>query len=58
MPDKVRIGIIGAGNFTVSRILPGFKSVEGCEITTVANRRKETAEKVAASDIFGASGRP
>jgi len=48
MADKVRIGIIGAGNFTVSRILPGFKAVEGCEVTTVANRRKETAEKVAA----------
>ncbi|HLF79050.1 MAG TPA: Gfo/Idh/MocA family oxidoreductase [Dehalococcoidia bacterium] len=48
MPDKVRIGIIGAGNFTVSRILPGFMSAEGCEVTAVANRRKETAEKVAA----------
>ncbi len=48
MADKVRIGIIGAGNFTVSRILPGFKAVEGCEVVMVANRRKETAEKVAA----------
>jgi predicted dehydrogenase len=48
MADKVRIGIIGAGNFTVSRILPGFKADESCEVTVVANRRKETAEKVAA----------
>jgi predicted dehydrogenase len=48
MADKLRIGIIGAGNFTVSRILPGFQQAEGCVVTTVANRRKETAEKVAA----------
>ena len=48
MADKVRIGIIGAGGFTQSRILPGFKAVEGCEVVMVANRRKETAEAVAA----------
>src|SRR3990172_9407892 len=48
MLEKVRIGIVGAGNFTVSRILPGFQQAAGCEVTAVANRRRETAEKVAA----------
>lgn len=47
MPQKVRIGIVGAGNFTVSRILPGFQKVPDCEVTFVANRRRETADKVA-----------
>jgi predicted dehydrogenase len=51
MPDKVRIGIVGAGNFTVSRILPGFQKVPDCEVTMVVNRRRQTAERVA--DQFG-----
>jgi predicted dehydrogenase len=48
MPDKTRIGIIGAGAFTVSRILPGFLKAPDCEVVVVANRRRENAEKVAA----------
>jgi predicted dehydrogenase len=48
MPDKVRIGVIGAGGWTVSRLLPGFQKAANCEVTTVANRRRENAEKVAA----------
>jgi len=53
MADKVRVGIIGAGNYTVSRMLPGFQKVDGCEVTVVANRRRETAEKVAAQFGIG-----
>lgn len=48
MADKVRIGIIGAGSYTVNRMLPGFQKTPDCEVTTVANRRRENAEKVAA----------
>ena len=48
MPDTVRIGLIGAGGYTKSRMLPGFQNAANCEITTVANRRRENAEKVAA----------
>jgi predicted dehydrogenase len=48
MPDVVRIGLIGAGGWTVNRILPGFQKAANCEVTTVANRRRENAEKVAA----------
>lgn len=49
MADKVRVGILGAGAYTVNRMLPGFiKAADCCEITTVVNRRRENAEKVAA----------
>src|SRR6266699_3230643 len=48
MADKVRIGIIGAGNYSISRMLPGFQKIADCGLTVVANRRRETAEKVAA----------
>jgi predicted dehydrogenase len=48
MPDKTRIGIIGAGAFTVGRMLPGFLKAPDCEVVVVANRRRENAEKVAA----------
>ena len=47
MTGRVRVGIIGAGGWTVSRVLPGFLKVPDCEVTVVANRRRETAEKVA-----------
>ncbi len=48
MAEKIRVGIIGAGGYTVSRMLPGFAKVEDCEVTTVANRNRANAEKVAA----------
>jgi len=48
MADKVRVGILGAGNYTVNRMLPGFMKDANCEVTTVVNRRRENAEKVAA----------
>jgi predicted dehydrogenase len=48
MAVKVRVGILGAGNYTVNRMLPGFMKAQNCEVTTVVNRRRENAEKVAA----------
>lgn len=47
MPDNLRIGIIGAGNFTRSRILPNFRQIEGVELAAVANRSIESAQQVA-----------
>jgi predicted dehydrogenase len=47
MADKLRVGIIGAGAYTVSRMLPGFLKAPNCEVTAVVNRRRENAEKVA-----------
>ena len=48
MADKIRVGLIGAGNYTINRMLPGFQKAANCEVTTVVNRRRENAEKVAA----------
>jgi predicted dehydrogenase len=48
MADKLRVGIIGAGSYTVNRMLPGFLKAPNCQVTAVANRRRENAEKVAA----------
>lgn len=48
MAGKLRIGILGAGSYTVGRMLPGFVNAPDCEVTTVVNRRRENAEKVAA----------
>jgi len=48
MADKVRVGLIGAGNYTINRMLPGFQKAANCELTTVVNRRRANAEKVAA----------
>jgi predicted dehydrogenase len=48
MANKVRVGIIGAGSYTVNRMLPGFMAAANCEVTSVANRRRANAEKVAA----------
>lgn len=48
MPAKVRVGVIGAGNFTTGRLLPGFQTIPDVEVTVVANRRRESSERVAA----------
>ena len=48
MAEKVRIGIVGAGNFTTGRMLPGFQKVPDVEVTVVANRSRESGEGVAA----------
>ena len=48
MADRVRIGIVGAGNFTTGRMLPGFLKAPDTEITVVANRSHESGERVAA----------
>jgi predicted dehydrogenase len=48
MPEKLKLGLIGAGAFTISRMLPGFQKMADVEVTTIANRRRESAEKVAA----------
>ena len=50
MPDDViRLGLIGAGRNTRDRHIPGFQEVEGVEITAVANRSRESGQRVADS---------
>jgi len=48
MPATMRIGVIGAGAFTTNRLLPGFQKLPDVTVTAVANRRRESAERVAA----------
>jgi predicted dehydrogenase len=46
--SKIRIGIVGAGAIVKQRHLPGLGKLPGVEIAVVCNRRKETAQRVAA----------
>src|SRR2546426_5021953 len=48
MAQRVRLGLIGAGGFTASRMLPAFQKLPDVELTVVANRRRESAERIAA----------
>ena len=43
----VRVGMVGAGNNTRVRHIPGLRAVEGVEIVSVCNRSRESSERVA-----------
>lgn len=45
--SPVRIGLIGAGANTKLRHIPGFRAIDGVEITCVANRTRTSADAVA-----------
>ncbi|MFN3974887.1 MAG: Gfo/Idh/MocA family protein [Dehalococcoidia bacterium] len=45
--QPVRIGIVGAGNNTRVRHIPGFRAIPGVEIVSVCNRTRESGERVA-----------
>lgn len=47
MADVVRLGVVGAGNFTRRRLLPNFLAVPGVQVTAVANSSLTSSEKVA-----------
>ncbi|MCH8090413.1 MAG: Gfo/Idh/MocA family oxidoreductase [Chloroflexi bacterium] len=47
----VRIGIVGAGKNTIERHIPGFQTMEDVEVVSVANRSRESGQRVA--DQFG-----
>ncbi len=44
--QKIRIGIVGAGANTRAKHIPGLQTIEGVEIVSVSNRRKESSENV------------
>ncbi len=46
--DTIRIGLVGAGRNTRRKHIPGFKAIEDVEIVSVANRTRESGERVAA----------
>ncbi len=43
----IRVGFVGAGKNTRSRHIPGFKAQAAIELTAVANRTRESGERVA-----------
>jgi predicted dehydrogenase len=43
----IRIGIIGAGGICKTRHLPGFRKIDGVEVTVVCNRSRESGEAIA-----------
>ncbi len=48
MTEKtIRVGFVGAGNNTRRRHIPGFRALPGIELVAVANRTKESGERVA-----------
>ena len=44
---RIRIGLIGAGGNTRTRHIPGLRALDGVEIVSVCNRRRESSEAVA-----------
>ena len=47
MPDRIRLGIIGAGGFTKGRVLPNFQKLSDVDVVVVCNRHLESAQQVA-----------
>jgi predicted dehydrogenase len=45
--DVIRLGLIGAGRNTRERHIPGFQKIPGVEIIAVANRSRESGQRIA-----------
>src|SRR5438093_1777202 len=43
----IRVGIVGAGNNTRVRHIPGLQAIEGVEIVSACNRSRESSQRVA-----------
>ena len=51
--DKVRVGYIGAGNFSRNKILPNFQALDNVDLVAVSNSSEESSLKV--QEQFGFS---
>ena len=51
--DNVRIGYIGAGNFSRNKILPNFQALDNVDLVAVSNSSEESSLKV--QEQFGFS---
>jgi predicted dehydrogenase len=51
MSETIRVGVIGAGINTTLMHIPGFQAIDGVEVVSVANRSRESGQRVA--DEFG-----
>jgi predicted dehydrogenase len=47
MDSRVRVGLVGAGGFTLNRMLPNLVRIPEAEVTAVSNRSRESGEAVA-----------
>ena len=47
MPQKLRIGLIGAGANTRLRHIPGLRAIPDVELVAVCNRRPESTAAIA-----------
>jgi predicted dehydrogenase len=47
MADTIRVGLIGAGGNTKLRHIPGLKAQAGIELAAVANRSRQSGQRVA-----------
>jgi predicted dehydrogenase len=45
--QPIRVGIVGAGNNTRSKHIPGLRAIDGVEIVSVCNRTRASSERVA-----------
>jgi len=45
--QTIRVGLVGAGNNTRIRHIPGLRALPGVELVSVANRTRESGERVA-----------
>ncbi len=45
--ERIRVGIVGAGANTRLKHIPGLKAIQDVEIVSVANRTRESGERVA-----------
>ena len=49
--ETIRVGLIGAGANTKLQHIPGFQAIDGVEIVSVANRSRESGQRIA--DEYG-----
>ena len=45
--EQLRVGVVGAGANTRRLHIPGLQKIEGVEVVSVANRSRESSERVA-----------
>jgi predicted dehydrogenase len=45
--DTIRVGIVGAGKNTTAKHIPNLQAIDGVEIISVANRSRESSQRVA-----------
>jgi len=45
--EQLRVGVVGAGANTRKFHIPGFQKIDGVEVVSVANRSRESGERVA-----------